>query len=72
MHFGARKPQLESLSATRKIPHAATKTWHSQIDKYLNKQTRKRDQICSYQRQRLGEGENWMKVVKMYKLPDIR
>ena len=38
-----------------------------QINKLIEK-----DQICGYQRQGLGERENWMKIVKRYKLPVIR
>ena len=33
----ARVPQPESLCAVTEVPHAATKTWHSQRKKYLKK-----------------------------------
>ena len=36
-HSGACVPQQESKSGPMKIPHAATKTRHSQINKYLRK-----------------------------------
>ena len=36
-----------------------------------NKTYRKKDQICVYQREESGEGENYMKAIKRYKLSVI-
>lgn len=33
---------------------------------------RERNQVCGYQRQGVGVGGDWMKVVKMYKVPVVR
>ena len=46
-------------------------SYTSKTKKERNK-LRKRDQICAYQRQRVGSRGNWMKAVKRYKFLVIR